>query len=292
MRFWDFNFVSLSVFINFLQDNSFLGVAAIGMTFVILSGGIDLSVGAIIALTSVLLAHSITAWHLHPAVAMFAVVAAGTMFGASQGALISLFQLPPFLVTLAGMFLARGLALVISLESVAIRHDFFERLNELSVRFFPVTAMIFIIVAAFGMYLAHHTSFGRNVYAVGGRECAALLMGLPIRRTKMAVYALSGSCASIGGVLFALYTSSGNANAATMLELDAIAAVVIGGTLLSGGIGGVFGTCVGVLILAIIRTAIDFEGTLSSWWAKIATGILVLAFILLQTGFQHRDEHE
>jgi galactofuranose transport system permease protein len=280
-------FASLRVLINFFGDNSFLGIAALGLTFVILSGGIDLSVGAVIGLASVFLALAIEKWNLHAAVAIPMVLLVGACFGFAMGALIQWFALPPFLVTLGGMFFARGLAYLLSLESLPIT----KYLDAISSRVhvpmgealdLPATAIIFIAVFALAFAMAHFTRFGRNVYALGGNEQSALLMGLPVALTKIGVYGLSGFCSALAGVVYCLYTQSGNPNAGMGLELDAIAAVVIGGTLLSGGVGYVAGTMVGVLIFGIIQTAIVFQGTLSSWWTKIVIGVLLLAFILLQ----------
>jgi len=281
-------FFSLPVLLNLFCDNAFLGLAAIGMTFVILSGGIDLSVGAMIGLTSILLATLIGRAGVHPLAAIAVVLLAGAAFGATMGCLIHFFALPPFLITLAGMFLARGLAFVVSLETITIRHDFYNAIGDFGYRVFPVTALLFLLALVGAIYLAHYTRFGRAVYAVGGSESSALLMGLPVARTKIAVYLLSSLCASAAGVVYTFYTSSGNAGAGTMLELDAIAAVVIGGTLLSGGVGYVFGTLIGVLIYGIIQTIIAFQGTLSTWWTRIAIGGLLLAFILLQKLVQSR----
>lgn len=279
-------FASLRVLINFLGDNSFLGIAALGLTFVILSGGIDLSVGAVIGLVSVFLALALEKWHLHAAVAIPLALGAGAVFGAVMGALIQQFALPPFLVTLGGMFFARGLAYLLSLESLPIT-GYLEAINDhlhlpLGTLDVPATAIILMLVFAAAFVVAHYTRFGRAIYAIGGNEQSAILMGLPVARAKIAVYALSGFCSALAGVVYCLYTQSGNPNAGSGLELDAIAAVVIGGTLLSGGVGYVAGTVVGVLIFGIIQTAIVFQGTLSSWWTKIVIGALLLAFILLQ----------
>jgi simple sugar transport system permease protein len=155
-----------------------------------------------------------------------------------------------------------------------------------------VTAWIFLLIVALGVYLAKATRFGRNVYAVGGNETSALLMGLPVGRTKIGIYAFSGFCSALAGVVNTFYMQSGNASTGVGLELDAIAAVVIGGTLLSGGVGTVFGTFLGVLILGIIQTILTFEGTLSSWWTRIAIGLLLLVFILLQRMIQGRTAEQ
>lgn len=285
--FRDIGFFSVDVFIDLFRDNAFLGVAAVGMTFVILSGGIDLSVGAMVGFTSIFMATLIMKCGMHPLGAMSLALAVGVAFGAGMGCIIAFFRLPPFLVTLAGMFLARGMALVTSQESIGIKHPMYVGISSLDFPI-PATAMIFLAVLAAALVLAQYTKFGRAVYAIGGNEQSAVLMGLPVTSTKIRIYALSGFCSSLAGVVFTIYMSSGNALGGTMLELDAIAAVVIGGTLLSGGVGYVAGTLLGVLILGVIQTAIAFQGTLSSWWTKIAIGVLVLGFILMQSLVQSR----
>jgi simple sugar transport system permease protein len=281
-------FFTLRVFVNFFSDNAFLGIVAVGMTFVIISGGIDLSVGAVVGCSSILIAHLIEERHLHPALVLPLVLALGTLFGSGMGMLIHFFVLPPFLVTLAGMFFARGMGAVIRLESLAIQHPWYKKtVADLAINIgggtkIPLTALVFVIVLLMGMYLLRYTPFGRNIYALGGSEQSALLMALPVARTKIGIYAFSGFCSALAGIVYTLYTSSGDARAGMLLELDAIAAVVIGGTLLSGGIGGLAGTLMGVLIFGIIQTAITFEGTLNSWWTRIVIGVLLLIFILLQ----------
>ncbi|MCC6727768.1 MAG: sugar ABC transporter permease YjfF [Chthonomonadales bacterium] len=275
-------FLSWGVAVNLLRDNAFLGLASIGMTFVILTGGIDLSVGAMVGFSSILVAVLVQRHHVHPLPAFAVAGAAGTALGAGMGALIRWFALPPFLVTLAGMFLARGLGFVVSMESISIEHPFHSVLTGLGATTLPLPAAALLVGFAAAIYLAHWTRFGRNVYAVGGSEPSAILMGLPVGATKVLVYALSGLCAALAGVVYTIYTSSGSATAGTTLELDAIASVAIGGTLLTGGVGYPLGTLLGVLILGIIQTLIAFEGTLSSWWTRIAVGGLVLVFVLLQ----------
>jgi len=189
--------------------------------------------------------------------------------------------------------------MVVHQESIAIRHEFLTGLHELpgtlagalglpesavevAATFAPVTAMVFVIIAIAAAAMARWTTFGRHIYAVGGREESARLMGLPVGRTKIQVYAFSGLCSALAGIVYALYTFSGNPTAGTMLELDAIAAAVIGGALLTGGVGTIAGTVLGVLIFAVIQTAIVFDGRLSSWWVRIAIGVLLLVFLAAQ----------
>jgi simple sugar transport system permease protein len=282
------NFFSYRVFEDLLKDNAVLGLAAIGMTFVILSGGIDLSVGAIVGLVSIGVARLIEMHGVSPAIALPLALAAGTLFGAGQGALIAFFALPPFLVTLAGLFLARGLAFLISPESIGIGHPFYDWVGDFSFDVFPLTATLFLAALAVALWVAHQTRFGRAVYAVGGNEASALLMGVPVRRTKILIYAASGLCAALAGITWSFYTNSGRAPAGELLELDAIAAVVIGGTLLTGGVGYIAGTLIGVLIFGIIQTSLTFEGTLTPYLMRIVIGGMLLGFILLQKLVQSR----
>jgi simple sugar transport system permease protein len=286
-------FLAPQVFLNLLIDNAFLCVAAVGMTFVILSGGIDLSVGAVIALTTVLSAALLEAG-CNPYLTMALVLGFGAAFGAAQGFLIQRFGLAPFIVTLAGMFLARGCSQLISAQSIPIVDPAWQSIAQtrIPVGFessLTVGALIAIGTVLLGMRLAHATGFGRTVYAIGGDESAARLMGLPVSRTRVGVYLLSGFCAALAGIIMTFYMLSGYSLHAVGLELDAIAAVVIGGTLLAGGVGYVAGTLFGVLILGIIQTLIAFDGTLSSWWTRIVVGVLLLLFCLLQRLFERRS---
>jgi len=280
-------FFSLRVFLNFFGDNAFLGIVAIGMTFVILSGGIDLSVGALMGCSSIAIAVLTDRTGWHPLAAFSLVLAAGLSLGVIHGLLIQRFSLPPFLVTLAGLFFCRGIGLWISKESVQMDHPLFNALSDIRLpigdrSWLSFPAILFLLVALVASLTARCTPFGRTIYAIGGSESSAQLMGLPVARTKIAIYALSGLLAALGGVVLSIYTSAGNATAGAGMELDAIAAVVIGGTLLTGGYGSILGTVLGLLIFAIIQSAIIFDGNLSTWWSKIVTGGLLLVFILLQ----------
>jgi simple sugar transport system permease protein len=281
-------FFSFGVFGNFFTDNSVLGIAAVGLTFVILSAEIDLSVGSMIAFTSMLVARLVMNREWHPALAISVALVFGLGFGTVMGTLVYFFRIPGFLVTLGGLFFARGASYVLRLESIAIDHPFFTAASEWHLPLIPgkldlgLPACLFILVFLLAMVVAHYSPFGRNVYALGGSEQSAALMGLPTGKTRIGVFALSGLCSALAGIVYCLYTFSGNPNAATGLELDAIAAVVIGGTLLTGGVGYIAGTLVGVLIFGIIQTAITFDGRLSSWWTKIVIGALLLLFLLLQ----------
>ena len=288
VRYADQVFFSVRVFINFLSDNSFLGIVAVGMTFVIVCGGIDLSVGAVMSLSSVVVGVLIMNAGWPPLPAILAALILGMGLGLGMGCIIEFLDMKPFIVTLAGMFFARGLAFIIHLESIGISDGRHSRIAALgvplgSLAYIPITAVLFLAVVAVAQYVAVYSSFGRCVYAVGGNEEAARLMGLPVARTKVSVYAVSGFCSALGGVVLTFYLSSGNHIEGVGMELDAIAAVVIGGTLLTGGVGSVFGTLVGVLTIGVILNAITtYEGGFSSGTTKVAIGGMLLLFVLLQ----------
>ncbi|UUZ77661.1 sugar ABC transporter permease YjfF [Polaromonas sp. P1(28)-13] len=280
-------FFSAQVFLNLLIDNALLIVVAVGMTFVILSGGIDLSVGSVVALTTMVSAALVEHHGWSPAVVIPLVLLMGTAFGALMGFLIERFRLQPFIVTLAGMFLSRGLCYLISIDSISITNEFYSEVSQLRIPLWEdaslsISALMATGVLLAAVFIAHCTPFGRAVYAIGGSEQSALLMGLPVRATLVGVYTLSGFCSALAGVIFTFYMLSGYGLHATGLELDAIAAVVIGGTLLTGGVGYVAGTLFGVLMLGIIQTLISFDGSLSSWWTRIVVGVLLFTFCLLQ----------
>ena len=290
------NMLSTRVIGNLLTDNAFLGIAAVGMTFVILSGGIDLSIGSVIAFTGVFLAVVLEGTSFHPLLAFALALAIATAFGAVMGAIIHHLEMPPFIVTLAGMFLARGMAFVLTIDSVPIKHPFYATMKSFYYKLpgggrITLIGGLMLVVFALGIVIAQRTRFGANVYALGGGAGTAQLMGVPVARTTIAIYALSGFLAGLSGIVFSLYTSAGYSLAAVGVELDAIAAVVIGGTLLTGGSGFVAGTLVGILIQGLIQTYITFDGTLSSWWTKIVIGLLLFGFILMQKGLLYLSEN-
>ncbi|MFE4833368.1 galactofuranose ABC transporter, permease protein YjfF [Arthrobacter sp. NPDC056691] len=286
------SFLSGQVFLNLFIDNTFLIVLAVGMTFVILTGGIDLSVGAVVALSMMVSATLLQqGWNAGAVIVLVLIIGGG--LGLLMGLIIQYFDIQPFIVTLAGMFLARGLCYVISLDSIPVTEGFFTGMAQAQIPlpgdlFVSPGVILALAIVAIAFFILHHTRFGRTVYAIGGNEHSAMLMGLPVKRTKILVYSLSGLCSAVAGILFSFYSLSGYSLAAQGMELDAIAAVVIGGTLLTGGTGYVLGSVVGVLVLGIVQTFIAYDGTLSSWWTKIVIGGLLLVFILLQRLFARK----
>jgi galactofuranose transport system permease protein len=297
------------VFFNLFRNSSFLLISGIGMTLVILTGGIDLSVSGVVALTTVasavLLREGWNPWGV-----ILLMLAMGMTIGAIMGSFIVYLKVQPFIATLAGMWFARGMCFFISDNVVAIDDRIFQilgktkilipGLTELAVKQGNPAPYISIpVVVAFALliiviYVAHYTRLGRTIYAIGGNEGrneqSARLMGLPVDRTKMLVYTFNGFCSALAGLSFSLFVASGHGLYASGFELDVIASVVMGGTMLTGGAGYVFGTFFGVLVLAVTQALIQFIGTLSSWWTKIVIGVLTLIFIGVQTMLANRKE--
>jgi ribose/xylose/arabinose/galactoside ABC-type transport system permease subunit len=287
------------VFLNIFRNNAYLLISAIGSTLVILTGGIDLSVSGVVALTTVagaaLLREGWNAW-----VVILLMLAMGTALGAIMGSFITYLKVQPFIATLAGMWFARGMCFFISDDAIAVDDRIYRILGGTKILipglsdpatkqgdFVSIFVIVAFVVLLAAMYLAHYRPFGRTVYAMGGHEGrneqSARLMGLPVNATKVLVYTLNGFCSALAGISLGVYLLSGHGFYAPGFELDVIAAVVIGGTMLTGGEGYVFGTLFGVLVLGITQTLIQFNGTLSSWWTKIVIAALLLMFIGVQS---------
>jgi galactofuranose transport system permease protein len=287
------------VFFNLFINDSSLLLVSIGMTMVIISGGggIDLSVGGVIALTSTasaaLLRNGASPFFVLPLM-----IVMGIVFGAFMGWIIQALKVQPFIATLMGLYFTRGLAYIISLTSVTITNDVYKTfaLTPIYIPFFKntyiyPTTLVGPMILLVTIYLSFFTRFGRTIYAMGNNEQSALLMGLPVPRTKILVYAFSGFCSSLAGIVFSMSLLAGYGQFATGMELDSIAAVVMGGTSLAGGVGNIIGTLFGVLIHGTIVSILQFNGTLSSWWTRIGVGVLTLIFIGVQSLFYVRKKH-
>jgi galactofuranose transport system permease protein len=284
---------------NLLITQPFLLISVVGETFVIISGGIDLSVGGVIALTTVVAATLLqSGWD--PVAVIPVTLLMGVSIGAVMGFFIAYLKVQPFIATLAGMWFARGMCYLISDAEIRIYHPTWRLLAGTKIlipgladpvtktgSYITVLVVIALAVLAVGLLVAHFTRFGRTVYAMGGNnggnEQSARLMGLPVDRTKMQVYMLNGFCSALAGLVYSIYVGSGHGTHALGMELTVIAAVVIGGTALTGGDGYVLGALFGVLITALIQSLIQFNGQLSSWWTSIVIGLLMLLFIGVQS---------
>jgi ribose/xylose/arabinose/galactoside ABC-type transport system permease subunit len=278
--------------VNVLRQNSMLGLVALGMTFVILTGGIDLSVGALLAVAGVVAAM------LSPHGSLVAIaggLGAATLLGIVNGVLITKVRIQPFIVTLAMLIAARALALAATNEqSVTVRADAtaLTWLGRGELGPVPVPVVLFVLAYVLGWITLRYTRFGRYVYAIGDSEDAARLMGLPADRIVIATYAASGALAGLAGIVLAARLGAGQPVAGTGWELDAIAAVVVGGTLLSGGQGGAGSTLIGVLLLGVIFNLFNLEGTISPWWQWVLRGVFLLGVVIVQGRLQRRMTHD
>lgn len=298
----DSGFARTQTFLNMLIDNAGLMIAASGLTVVMIAGGIDISVGSMVCFVCMFLSYGMERMNMPSGLAIALVLIIGIAFGAWQGWLISYMKLQPFIVTLAGLFFCRGMAAVISSDQISIKANqgflafaekkliipfggYVNRAGKIINPFIHPSVIIALVTMIVIWYVLKYTRFGRNLFAIGGSEQSALLMGINVKKTKFLAYVLEGFLASLAGLVFCLNTTSGFVEQARGFEMDAIASAVIGGTLLTGGVGTVVGTFFGVLIKATIETLIRCQGTLSSWWNKIVLSTILCFFIILQSIF-------
>lgn len=275
------NFFTARNLENVALQGAFLGLIAVGMTFVIISGGIDLSVGSNLALGGILAAYAVQAsW----ALALLAPVLVCGLIGLGQGLLIAKARMAPFIVTLAGLLGVRGLALALADEQpISINKEslfiWFGQGEVLGL----TTPIVFLIIAfVIGAVVLTRTRYGQAIFAVGGSEESARLMGIPVDRTKVIAYTTSGVLAGLAGALLAARLGAGQPVAGTGWELDAISAVVVGGTLLTGGAGTLSGTFAGVLLLGVLQNIINQIGTLGSYTQQLVSGVFLIIVVLIQ----------
>ena len=295
-------FTHFQTFLNILINNAGLLCVACGTTCIMLTGGIDISVGALIAMDCMFLAVGMERWGMSAPLLCVLVLVIGVVFGLVQGFCVGYLEIQPFIVTMAGMFFARGMTAVISTDQVSISQNAFfvglanakiklpfggytNNKGVLQVPFMRVTVVVALIVLVLIFLMLRYTKFGRSLYAVGGNEQSATMMGLDVKKTKMKAYVLGSFLCSIGGICYCLNTMSGSVRQALGLEMDAISSAVIGGTLLTGGVGNVIGTFFGVLINGTISTLVKTNGKLLSSWSSIAVAALLCFFIVLQSIF-------
>ena len=260
-------FTHLQTFLNILITNAGLICVACGLTVVMLTAGIDISVGALIAMDCMMLAVGMRSG-IGAVPMMLIVLLVGVAFGTFQGFLIGYLEIQPFIVTMAGMFFCRGMTAVICTDQVSITQ---------------VVVALLVLLAVF--LLLRHTRFGRSLYAVGGNAQSAAMMGLNVKSIRMRAHMLCSVLASIGGICYCLNTMAGSVSQALGLEMDAISSAVIGGTLLTGGVGNVFGSFFGVLINGTISSIVKTNGKLASSWPNILTALLLFVFIVIQSIF-------
>jgi len=295
-------FTHFQTFLNILINNAGLLCVACGTTCIMLTGGIDISVGALIAMDCMFLAVGMEEWGISAPVLCLLVLLIGLVFGLVQGFCVGYLEIQPFIVTMAGMFFARGMTAVISTDQVSISNNAFfvglanakiklpfggyvNNKGVLQIPFMRITVVVALVVLVVVFLMLRYTKFGRSLYAVGGNEQSATMMGLDVKKTKLKAYMLGSFLCSIGGICYCLNTMSGSVRQALGLEMDAISSAVIGGTLLTGGVGNVIGTFFGVLINGTISTLVKTNGKLLSSWSSIAVAALLCFFIVLQSIF-------
>ncbi len=304
LMYGDKGFTRLQNFLNILINNAALICITCGMTCVMLTGGIDISVGSLVAMDCMILAVGMEHGHFSPTLLIPFVLLIGVVFGTVQGYLIGYLGIQPFIVTMAGMFFARGMTAMICKDQVSITaQNWFVDLSQMKIYmpfgigayynrrgiaqvpyvYIPVLIALLVVLLVFLMLRCTRT--GRSMYAVGGNQQSAAMMGLNVRRTKMLTYILSSVLCSVGGILYCMNTMCGTTTQALGLEMKAISSAVIGGTLLTGGVGNVFGSFAGVLINGTIASIVGFNGKLNSAWPNVVSAILLFFFIMLQATF-------
>jgi len=267
--------------LNILRQISTNGIVAVGMTFVILTGGIDLSTGSILALTSVLAASFAHPGEYPFIIPLFIALAAGAACGAINGLLISKKKIPPFIATLGMMTAARGSALVYTNGRPVIGLDeSYTAIGGGYIFHIPIPVIIFLLVALAGAFMLRYTRFGRHVYATGGNELAAKISGVRTDRKITAVYIIAGLLSGLAGIILSSRVMAGSPVGGAGYELDAIAATVIGGTSLKGGTGSITGTIVGALIIGVMNNGLDLSGV-SSYWQQIVKGTIIVLAVML-----------
>ena len=307
----DKEFGRLQNFLNVMINNAGLIIVACGVTCVMLTGGIDISVGSVVALTCMFMSVGLAEWGMSSGVLIVLVLLIGVVFGAVQGYCIAYLEIQPFIVTMAGLFFARGMTSVISTQQVSVPFEsWFGQLSQIKCEipfgigaylnkkgvvitpYVRITVVVALIVVLITFLMLRYTKFGRSLYAVGGNQQSAALMGLNVKKTRMLSHVLCSFYATLGGLCFCLNTMCGTRTQATGLEMDAISSAVIGGTLLTGGVGNVVGTFFGVLINGTISSLVKFNGKLVASWANIITAVLLCFFILLQAIFAKIKERK
>jgi simple sugar transport system permease protein len=299
IAFKDSNFAKFSVFFNFFNTKAYLLSLSLGLTIVMITGSIDISVGSVTGLVSMVIAVMLTEYGMHAIWTIPISLGIGLMFGLVQGYLVAYLEIQPFIVTLSGMFFARGMISMIRPRSVPISDSLFmgwssaklyipflyneSRRGIRDTAYLTPAAVIALLVLVILIILLKYTRFGRSLYAVGGNRQSALLMGIDAQKTKFTAHLLCGLLAGIGGFLFTLFAPSGNPGNGLRYEMDAISSSVIGGTMLSGGVGLPIGTFFGVMINGLVARVVPLLGLIDAAWPSIITSAFLFAFIVLQS---------
>nr|WP_255654623.1 ABC transporter permease [Cohnella sp. REN36] len=274
-------FLTFTNLMNVLRQVSINGILAVGMTLVILTGGIDLSIGSLMAVSAVIAASTVSDSSGATILALVLGMLASGFLGGVSGTMSAKLRVAPFVATLAMMTIGRGIALLYTNgRPIIVDSPSFKYLGQGYVGPIPVPVLIFVVIAALVAVLLYRTKFGRYIFAVGGNENASRVSGIRVDRIKIGVYAINGLLSGLAGILLASRISSGQPNSGIGYELDAIAAVVIGGTSLFGGRGSLLGTIVGVLIIGVINNGLNLLDV-SSYWQQIIKGVIIAGAVIL-----------
>ena len=311
MIFMRGGFLKAQQFFDLLNDNAYLIIISCSLTIVMIGGGINISVGGVISLTVMACAMYLESSGSTSILTTFLLaLGIGLAFGLLQGFLISYLEIQPFIVTLAGMFLARGLTTILSVNPVKVTHERFLNLVKTKVEIawlgytakngalipakLEIGAVVALMVVALVYLMLRYTRLGRNIYAIGGNQQSALMLGINVKLTRFWSYVLSGSLSGLAGFVFLMHKPAGNASVALRSEMDAIASSIIGGTLLTGGVGNVIGSFFGTMILGTIQKIIALSPLNASWWQEMANGAMLGLFIMLQSVIlmrRHNKKH-
>jgi len=300
MIIWGGGFLNPQQFFNIFNNNAYLIIISCGLTLVMISGGIDISVGGQIALITMTTVCMLENKGASVFAVLITALAIGLAFGIVQGYFISYLKIQPFIVTLAGMFFAKGMTTIVSVNPVTAKaNETFNKLKDAYINipgvgtyarngnFIPsyleIGAIVSILVVIIMWAFLKWTRTGRNFYAIGGNSESALMLGINVQRTRFLAYVICGFLAGIAGFVYLLHTGAGNASNADGAEMEAIASSIIGGTLLTGGVGSIVGTLFGLMSLKTIHTIVTAAGLTKPWWQKITTGLMLCFFILLQS---------
>jgi len=295
----DKGFNKIQMFFNLFNENAALMVIACGLSIVMITGSIDISVGGSTALICTSCIVCLNNYGFNFTTSLMLALAIGIVFGAFQGFLIAYLEMQPFIVTLAGMFLGRGLVALIEVNQIQVSNPGFEKMSgarilipflgdynkrgkfiQSKLEYGVIVALLIVCIV---YWVLKKTKIGRSFYAVGGNAQSALMLGINVKRTKFYAHLLCGLLAGIGGFLYLFHTRSGSVQQATGLEMDAIAASIIGGTLLTGGVGNIFGTLFGVLASGIVLLVVTAIGSQDPWWSQITRAGMLCFFIVLQS---------
>lgn len=299
MIFLGSGFLKAQTFFNILNANAALIIVSCGMSIVMITGGIDISVGGVIGLVSMCCAVYLDYHNGNIAVSILIALAIGLAFGLVQGLLIAYLDIQPFIVTLAGMFFARGMTTIVHTNPFNVVHEGFVALKDVRVvvpfmgsvnklgkyvdAYVQIGVIVALLIVAILFCVLRWTNLGRSFYAVGGNTQSALMLGINVKRTKFISYLLSGLLAGIGGYVYLLYVGSGSPSHASGMEMNAIASSIIGGTMLTGGVGNIIGTLFGVLSLSTIKNIVSSAGLGEAWWTNITIAAMLCLFLVVQS---------